>query len=266
MDILTNYLKDIGSYKRLSFDEEKNLSRIMNSSEQSKEFEDKIDANRAREKLIESNYRLVVHVAKNYQNLGLPFMDIIQEGNLGLIHAVKKYDGTRGIRFSTFAVPIIKQKIMRALSNQSRLIRIPEYKLTQIRKLKNQILNLSEKEYFEITQLIDSKILSLDSLIINSSNQEKCLLDICKSNEKTPHEFYMDTHIIVLEECIEELSDIERKVVELRWGLKGGEKRTYLNIGKSLKISAKKAKQIDINSIIKMRNKHLTELESIFRK
>jgi RNA polymerase primary sigma factor len=265
LNAVASYLYDIGKYKRLSYEEEKELSKLINDKEKNE------DAIIAREKMIESNYRLVVHVGKNYQNFGLSFMDIIQEGNLGLIHAVDKYDETRGTRFSTFAIPIIKQKILRAISNQARVIRIPEYKITQMRKLKKEILNIGDEEvneetlaklninyqeYIEMIQLINTRVLSLDSKVMNDSYNNISLIDICKSKEKNPHENYIDNIHVLQDELLTILTKNEREVVELRWGIIDGKKKTYLEIAKLMRMSPKKIKKTDIDSILKMRDKY----------
>lgn len=129
------YLKEIGRYDLLTADQEKELARAMRSEDADKAAE-------AREMLILSNLRLVVNIAKNYKNYALTFQDLISEGQLGLITAVERFNPELGYRFSTYAVPWIKQAILKALSTHSRAIRLPEHMVQLMRKYKLAIENL----------------------------------------------------------------------------------------------------------------------------
>ena len=128
-DILQMYLKDIGKIKMLSFNEEKKLGKLIKEGNKKQSVE-------AKKKLVRANLRLVVSIAKRYIGQGILFMDLVQEGSLGLIRAAEKYDYTKEFKFSTYATWWIKQTIIRSLSNNSRLIRIPVHMSDKIRKYK----------------------------------------------------------------------------------------------------------------------------------
>ena len=133
LDGVKAYLKSIGNHPRLSFDEEKELSEKALSGDQS-----------AQTKLVECNLKLVVPIAKRYMGCGLPLLDLIQEGNLGLIKAAEKYDGSKGFRFSTYATYWIRQAISRALGDQSRTIRIPANMVELLSKVKKASAELTQ--------------------------------------------------------------------------------------------------------------------------
>ena len=144
-DLLQNYLKDVGKIKLLSFNEEQYLGKVIKENKKEKSLY-------AKKKLIQSNLRLVVSIAKRYIGQGVLFMDLVQEGSLGLIKATEKYDYSRALKFSTYATWWIKQAIIRAISNHSKTIRIPVHMNDKIRKYKKAYVDLSLKNGHEPTE------------------------------------------------------------------------------------------------------------------
>ena len=264
---LTAYLYQIRNDRLLTADEEKDLSkRILKG--------DKI----ARENLINSNLRLVVKIARGYLTHDMDLLDLIQEGNLGLIKAAEKFDFRKNVRFSTYASFWIKQSIARALSNKSRMIRLPHRKEEKLRKIskasqKFSKLNgrtpdtdelssetkIDEREIRSILRLPE-KVLSIESATEGDSYSLKGILQDSK----------YDPDFIVMRKYLREktsemlqiLTEKERKVLLYRYSFINGKKYTLKDIGETLGISPETVRQIELKALKKIREhfSHLKEL------
>ncbi len=261
LDTIRLYLKEIRDTPLLTFAEEQALARRVQEGDPE-----------ARKKMIESNLRLVVAMGKRYISRGLPFSDIIEEGNLGLIRAVEKFDYKRGFRFSTYATWWIKQAIERAIANQVRLIRLPIHVnelvnvyLRTVRKLTQRLR--SEPTHEEVAREmgvriervralshVKTAIYSLDTLI--GGEGDETLKDVL-SDENFPapsstiDERRMQVHI---DEWIEDLPVTERSVLEMRYGLKSQSPRTLDSIGRQFGITRERVRQIETQAIRRIRN------------
>ncbi len=261
LDPIKMYLKEIGMHKLLTFSEEIDLA---------KKYEKGNDS--AREKLIVSNLRLVVSVAKKHIGRGLSFLDLIQEGNQGLMKAVEKYDWRRGFKFSTYATWWIRQAITRAIADQSRTIRIPVHMVENINKLYKaqrkltQVLNrtpsveeLSKelvvpkedvKNLFKISQ----RTTSLSTAI--NDEEDATLEDFIKDpNQSSIYENVSNKFIKeYLFEVLDTLTPRERKVLVLRYGLEDGKPRTLEEVGRQFSVTRERIRQIEAKAVRKLKH------------
>ena len=259
------YLNEIAKYPLLSAEEEAGLGRIIREETGEKQEE-------AKKKLAESNLRLVVSIAKKFIGRGLPLMDIIQEGNIGLLKAVDKFDYSLGNRFSTYAAWWIKQSIMRALADQSRNIRVPVHVVESINKLLKEQKDLAQKLGHEptveelsketgiskdkITEMLNS---SLDSISIESSigDDNSTLGDFISDDLSSNSPDFEITQKMLKEElnkALDTLDDREKEVLEYRYGLKDGNIHTLEDIGKTYGITRERVRQIEHRAIMKLKN------------
>ncbi len=260
LDAIKYYLKEIRKTPLLTFEQEQELAKRIARG----------DAD-ARARMIEANLRLVVAIGKKYINRGLPFSDIIEEGNLGLIRAVEKFQYEKGFKFSTYASWWIKQAIERAIVNQTRTIRLPVHiaeivnsymramrQLTQQLGREPQIEEIAKKmrvsvdKARSISQVV-RETYSLDMLI--GDQEEDTLKDILQdTNALSPANFSDDIrrreHI---DEWLTQLSVSERKVIEMRFGLNDGEPKTLDSIGKEFGITRERVRQIETQALNKLR-------------
>ena len=290
-DPVRMYLKEIGRIPLLSADEEVNLAIRMEEGRYAKEQLAEIketgreipDAERvkleqmnedglqAKNKMIESNYRLVVSIAKRYVGRGMQFLDLIQEGNMGLIRAVDKFDYTKGFKFSTYATRWIRQAITRAVADQARTIRIPVHMVETINKLvrtqRQLVQELSREptaqeigEKMEISaervqqiQRIAQEPISLEAPI--GEEEDSSLGDfISDTNTLTPHETAVQEWIKkALDEVLETLTDREEKVLRLRYGLLDGKTHTLEEVGKEFGVTRERIRQIEGKALRKLR-------------
>jgi len=233
MDATRLYLNEIGFSPLLSAEEEVYYSRLAQKGEES-----------GRKRMIESNLRLVVKIARRYMNRGLALLDLIEEGNLGLIRAVEKFDPERGFRFSTYATWWIRQTIERAIMNQTRTIRLPIHVVKEInlylratRKLTQnlereptteEVANLLDKPISEVKRMLglNERITSVDTPI--GGDEDRVLLDsIADENVPDPSALLQDENVHEnLEMWLDKLNDKQREVVERRFGLHGYERST----------------------------------------
>ena len=255
------YLKEIGEYPLLSKEEEiKIAEKAANGSI------------KAREKLINCNLRLVVYIAKKYEGKGLSFLDLIQEGNLGLIKAVEKFDYTKGYKFSTYATYWIKQSISKAIMEQSRNIRIPINIIERISAIRK-----AEKDYQQTFEKTPSQeeiaaILKLDikkvkeaydwmndttSLDVSIGEDEDVTIGSFVEDESVKESFEVinnENQYNGLYDILNTLTDKEKTVIFRRFGLNRERAETLEEIGKSMKLSRERIRQIEADALRKMRN------------
>ncbi|HIQ59472.1 MAG TPA: RNA polymerase sigma factor RpoD [Candidatus Merdivicinus intestinavium] len=255
------YLKEIGRVPLLSNDEEQELSERMAKGD--------IEA---RKRLSEANLRLVVSIAKRYVGRGMQFLDLIQEGNLGLIKAVEKFDHTKGFKFSTYATWWIRQAITRAIADQARTIRIPVHMVETINKVKkvsSQLLhqNGHEPSAEEIAKELDMSVDKVREILRVS--QEPVSLETPIGEEEDSHlgDFIQDdeapspadaaSHTLLKEQLGNVLSTLtprEEKVLRLRFGLEDGRSRTLEEVGKEFNVTRERIRQIEAKALRKLRH------------
>ena len=255
------YLKEIGRVPLLSADEETELAKRMSEGDIA-----------ARKRLSEANLRLVVSIAKRYVGRGMQFLDLIQEGNLGLIKAVEKFDYTKGFKFSTYATWWIRQAITRAIADQARTIRIPVHMVETINKVKkvsSQLLhkNGHEASAEEIANELDMPIDKVREIMRVA--QEPVSLETPIGEEEDSHlgDFIPDdealapddaaSHILLKEQLgnvLSTLTDREEKVLRLRFGLEDGRSRTLEEVGKEFNVTRERIRQIEAKALRKLRH------------
>jgi RNA polymerase primary sigma factor len=255
---LKAYMNDVVKYKLLTPDEEKQLSQRVLQGDES-----------ARQRLINSNLKLVIKIAFAYRNQGMPIMDLIQEGNLGLIRAVEKFDGERDVRFCTYASWWIKQAVTRALVNKKRTIRLPHRKEEAIRKIQSVIDDYQSEfmsmpsiaEIAEETGLTDETVVGLldmsgqtVSLDCEINENNSTLMDVIEDRRCIPEEELIKKNIIEdTEKFLSTLKDREKSVIKYRYSLHNGEKFTLKEVSQVMGISPETVRQIEIRAINKLR-------------
>ncbi len=260
-DATRMYLAEIGFSPLLTAEEEVKFSRRVRRGDES-----------ARKRMIESNLRLVVKIARRYMNRGLPLLDLIEEGNLGLIHAVKKFDPEKGFRFSTYATWWIRQTIERALMNQTRTIRLPIHVVKEInvylraaRRLTQELDRDPTSE--EIAELLDcepddvGRMLGLNDRLVTTANfvgreGERNLLDTIPDSEDADpsNQCQADDIHTVLERWLDRLTDKQRAVVERRFGLRGYERATLEEVGDQIGVTRERVRQIQMDALARLRS------------
>jgi RNA polymerase primary sigma factor len=260
---LEKYLRDIEKYDLLTPDEEVDLARKIRQND-----------NDALEKLVNANLRFVINVAKQYQNQGLALVDLISEGNLGLIKAAVRYDETRGFKFISYAVWWIKQTILQAISDQSRMIRIPMNKIGDLRKMNKIYTRLSqdyerEPSNDEIanemgvdtdliyeTKKLDRSKLSLDSSIKKGEPNGQSLINFIPNNEiKSPDSTLLYESLkIDLEKILKTLSEKEEDIIKLYFGINRGRQFTLEEIAEMYNISRERARQIKEKALKRLKH------------
>ena len=261
IDPIRLYLKDIRNIPVLSHQEECQLSEAIKSGD-----------NQARLTMIRANLRLVVKITKKYARFGMSFLDLIEEGNIGLMRAVEKFDHTRGYRFSTYASWWIKQSIIRAFANQGKIIRIPVYMTELVSKWKKTVSSLAQdlgriprdSEVAEKMGVSVEKIKVVNDLVSDPTslnvtiNDEgvSVLLDLIEDeNAVSPSEAVSQ---ILQKEKINELfaeflTEREARILELRFGLQDGTPHTLEQIGSILEITRERVRQLEQNAIKRLR-------------
>ena len=263
-DSLRAYLQEIGRIPMLKADEEIELARKIADLELE-------GSRKAKDKMVESNLRLVVSIAKKYQNRGLDFLDLIQEGNLGLIKAVEKFDCTRGTRFSTHAIWWIRQAITRAIADRSRTIRLPVHVYETISQIKKTTKQLSEKisrqpteeEIATKMEMTISKlrlaiksaksIISLDTKM--GDDEDYTLGELIEFDGETPEEqASINLFSEDLESVLDTLSPRQRDVIRMRFGLDDGRQKSLQEIGNIFNLTRERIRQIEGKALLRLRH------------
>ena len=264
-DPIKMYLKEIGKIPLLNVDEEMNLAKKICDPDENVRKE-------ARKKMAESNLRLVVSIAKRYMGRGMQLLDLIQEGNLGLLRAVEKFDYQKGFKFSTYATWWIRQAITRSIADQARTIRIPVHMVETINRLikvqRKLVQELGrEPKPIEVAKVMGipvAKVREIMSFALEPVSMETPIGDeddshlgdfLQDANAKIPVNFAMDVLLHdQLMEVIKSLTEREQKVILLRFGLEDGKPRTLEEVGKVFGITRERIRQIEAKALRKLRN------------
>ena len=272
-DPVRMYLKEIGRVPLLSADEEIVLAKqIEAGAEEDATYKEIQLSKKAKKKLVDANLRLVVSIAKRYVGRGMLFLDLIQEGNLGLIKAVDKFDYTKGYKFSTYATWWIRQAITRAIADQARTIRIPVHMVETINKLVREQRNLLQELGQDPTpeQIAERMDMTPDKVReILKIAQEPVSLETPIGEEDDSHlgDFIEDevienpvdytTRVVLreqLDEVLDTLTDREENVLRLRFGLDDGKMRTLEDVGKVFNVTRERIRQIEAKALRKLRH------------
>ena len=260
-DPVRMYLKEIGTVPLLSADEELRLAKRKAEGDES-----------AKERLIEANLRLVVSIAKRYTGRGMSFLDLVQEGNLGLIKGVEKFDYTKGYKLSTYATWWIRQSVTRALADQARTIRVPVHMVETINKMSKMQRKLTLELGYEpsVTELAEALEMSEDKVMeIMQIAREPASLEtpIGEEDDSNLGDFVADGNVVTPEGNVEsvmlrehidallgDLKERERQVIILRFGLEDGHPRTLEEVGKAFNVTRERIRQIEAKALRKLRN------------
>ena len=255
------YLKEIGRVPLLSMEEEKQLAERMAQG----------DTN-AKKRLCEANLRLVVSIAKKYVGRGMQFLDLIQEGNLGLLKAVEKFDYNKGFKFSTYATWWIRQAITRAIADQARTIRIPVHMvetITKVKKASSQLLHETghDPTTEEIAERLEMPVERIQEIIRIAQDPVSLETPIGEEEDSHLGDFIQDddapapadaASLMLLKEQLNEvlstLSDREARVLRLRFGLEDGRARTLEEVGKEFDVTRERIRQIEAKALRKLRH------------
>ena len=260
-DPVRMYLKEIGTVPLLSADEELVLAKRKAEGDE-----------HAKERLIEANLRLVVSIAKRYTGRGMSFLDLVQEGNLGLIKGVEKFDYTKGYKLSTYATWWIRQSVTRALADQARTIRVPVHMVETINKMSKMQRKLTLELGYEpsVMELADALDMSEEKVMeIMQIAREPASLEtpIGEEDDSNLGDFVADNNVVTPEGNVEsvilrehidallgDLKERERQVIVLRFGLEDGHPRTLEEVGKEVNVTRERIRQIEAKALRKLRN------------
>src|SRR5881296_3067710 len=257
---LNTYLREIGRFSLLTPQQEIELARKIKKGDRE-----------ARERMINANLRLVVTIAHDYANLGLPLLDLISEGNIGLTKAVERFDPTKGAKLSTYAMWWIKQSIKRALANQSKTIRVPVHLVDKVAKVRRVSLQMSDElgreptdeELGEEIGIDSEKVARLKSVGIRPASLDAPITDddstefaevIGDDEAQTPFELLRDKNLLgEVDGLLEVLDPRERKIISQRFGLDGGEPKTLEDVGKDFGVTRERIRQLQNIALAKLR-------------
>ena len=260
-DPVRMYLKEIGTVPLLSAEEELRLAKRKAEGDEY-----------AKERLIEANLRLVVSIAKRYTGRGMSFLDLVQEGNLGLIKGVEKFDYTKGYKLSTYATWWIRQSVTRALADQARTIRVPVHMVETINKMSKMQRKLTLELGYEpsVPELAEALEMSEDKVMeIMQIAREPASLEtpIGEEDDSNLGDFVADSNVVTPEGNVEsvmlrehidallgDLKERERQVIVLRFGLEDGHPRTLEEVGKEFNVTRERIRQIEAKALRKLRN------------
>ena len=275
-DSVRLYLREIGKIPLLTPEEEADLaSRIVKGDK------------KAKDKMVDSNMRLVVSIAKRYGGRGLDFLDLIQEGNTGLLRAVEKFDPDKGFKFSTYATWWVRQAITRAIADQARTIRIPVHMVETINKVLRTTRKLTaelnreptneeiakeldmEPEKIDYVMRIKQDIASLDASVGREGDDEDSVLgDFVEDEERASPEETAANQILKeqLSEIISTLTEREQKIIRLRFGIGGGRPHTLEEVGSEFDVTRERIRQIEAKALSKLRkNKDTKKLHEYLK-
>ena len=257
---LNRYLREIGRIPLLTPEQEAELAAKIKEGDAA-----------ARERMINSNLRLVVTIAHDYANLGLPLLDLISEGNIGLTKAVERFDPAKGAKLSTYAAWWIKQSIKRALANQSKTIRLPVHLVDKIAKVRRVSLQMSDElgreptddELGEEIGIAGNKVARLKSAGIRPASLDAPIADddstqfgdvIGDEEAQTPFELLRDKNLrSEVDGLIEVLDSREKKIISQRFGLDGGKPKTLEDVGKNFGVTRERIRQLQNIALVKLR-------------
>ena len=260
-DPVRMYLKEIGTVPLLTADEELQLAQRKAEGDEA-----------AKERLIEANLRLVVSIAKRHTGRGMSFLDLVQEGNLGLIKGVEKFDYTKGYKLSTYATWWIRQSVTRALADQARTIRVPVHMVETINKMSKMQRKLTLELGYEpsVTELAEALDMTEDKVMeIMQIAREPASLEtpIGEEDDSNLGDFVADNNVVTPEGNVEsvmlrehidallgDLKERERQVIVLRFGLEDGHPRTLEEVGKEFNVTRERIRQIEAKALRKLRN------------
>jgi RNA polymerase primary sigma factor len=266
---LNRYLREIGRFPLLTPQQEIELAEKIGKGDTA-----------ARERMINANLRLVVTIARDYTNLGVPLLDLISEGNIGLTKAVERFEPTKGAKLSTYAMWWIKQSIKRALANQSKTIRLPVHLADKVAKVRRVSLQMSDElgreptddELGEEIGIDSDKISRLKSVGIRPASLDAPITDddstefgeVIGDNEaQTPFELLRDKNLLgEVDGLLEVLDPREKKIISQRFGLDGGKPKTLEDVGKDFGITRERIRQLQKAALAKLR-RALTKKEDI---
>ena len=264
---LDQYFRDIGEIQMITPDEEIDLAKRIKENDQD-----------ALTKLVSSNLRFVISVAKSYQNHGLSLEDLINEGNVGLIKAAHRFDETRGFKFISYAVWWIRQAILQAIAEKTRLIRLPLNQISTLTKIgkvyshleqkhersptNEEIANILDTHLDDVSNIIkkSSHVASLDSPIVSETKNR--LLDVVVSKEGKEPDFALNEESLKIEilHLLKSLTRQESKIIKLYYGLNGEKAKTLEEVGVEFKLTRERIRQIKERALQKLR-KHSASLE-----
>jgi len=266
---LKRYLQEIGQFPRLTPQQEIELAAKIKKGDAA-----------AREQMINANLRLVVTIARDYTNLGLPLLDLISEGNIGLTKAVERFEPTKGAKLSTYAMWWIKQSIKRALANQSKTIRLPVHLADKVAKVRRVSLQMSDElgreptddELGEEIGIDSDKITRLKSVGIRPTSLDAPIADddsmefgdvIGDDEAQTPFELLRDKNLLgEVDGLLEALDPREKKIISQRFGLDGGKPKTLEDVGKDFGITRERIRQLQNIALAKLR-RALSQKENV---